>query len=357
MQAAVLHPPGRRRRAGDGRALRDLARPDPRRRRPAPVPVDLHGAHHHRRGLGRAHPRPDAAAGGARPVRRLARPAVTAVEELTALLVPAAPGRLEAYPVAHAVNNVRNNGPELLDALPADRGRPDDRQDCSGAHPARRRPPALGTAPGTRSRRCCSATAPAAASTPPTSWRWPRPAAQRHLGGPGRAALAGGRQEARAPPRGARRVLRGRRRQAAGPHPAGGRRPQRRRPVGGAYRARARRLGLPRAGVPAAPARPAGAVAARTSSQAVAGAHLVVQGERDAFGGPRSSRRTASSPSSPAPTTASRSPERGPVTAEEAMAHHRRGGAGVRGARRGRGTRPGSARAGIEPGPVARWAR
>jgi putative SOS response-associated peptidase YedK len=31
--------------------------------------------------------------------------------------VPAAPGRLEAYPVSTLVNNVRNNGPELLDAL------------------------------------------------------------------------------------------------------------------------------------------------------------------------------------------------------------------------------------------------
>ncbi len=36
------------------------------------------------------------------------------------LLVPAAPGRLEAYPVSTAVNNVRNNGPELLAPLPVD---------------------------------------------------------------------------------------------------------------------------------------------------------------------------------------------------------------------------------------------
>ena len=36
------------------------------------------------------------------------------------LLVPAAPGRLEAYPVSTSVNNVRNNGPELLEPLPAD---------------------------------------------------------------------------------------------------------------------------------------------------------------------------------------------------------------------------------------------
>ncbi len=34
------------------------------------------------------------------------------------LLVPAAPGRLEAYPVAPLVSNVRNNGPELVAPLP-----------------------------------------------------------------------------------------------------------------------------------------------------------------------------------------------------------------------------------------------
>ncbi len=37
--------------------------------------------------------------------------------------MPAAPGRLEAYPVSTEVNNVRNNGPELVDPLP-DRGQP-----------------------------------------------------------------------------------------------------------------------------------------------------------------------------------------------------------------------------------------
>lgn len=34
------------------------------------------------------------------------------------LLVPAAPGRLEAFPVSAAVGNVRNNGPELVEPLP-----------------------------------------------------------------------------------------------------------------------------------------------------------------------------------------------------------------------------------------------
>ena len=43
-------------------------------------------------------------------------------EELKRLLVPAAPGRLEAYPVSTRVNNVRNNGPELLDPLEPEAG-------------------------------------------------------------------------------------------------------------------------------------------------------------------------------------------------------------------------------------------
>ncbi len=39
-------------------------------------------------------------------------------DSLLDLLVPAAPGNLEAYPVSTLVSNVRNNGPELLDPLP-----------------------------------------------------------------------------------------------------------------------------------------------------------------------------------------------------------------------------------------------
>jgi putative SOS response-associated peptidase YedK len=41
-------------------------------------------------------------------------------DSLTGLLVPAAPGGLEAYPVAPLVSNVRNNGPELIEPLPLD---------------------------------------------------------------------------------------------------------------------------------------------------------------------------------------------------------------------------------------------
>jgi putative SOS response-associated peptidase YedK len=50
-------------------------------------------------------------------------PAVDDPDTLKQLLVPAAPGRLEAYPVSTAVNSVRNNGPELLDPLEAEPSR------------------------------------------------------------------------------------------------------------------------------------------------------------------------------------------------------------------------------------------
>jgi putative SOS response-associated peptidase YedK len=39
-------------------------------------------------------------------------------DALLALLEPAAPGRLEAFPVSTLVSNVKNNGPELVDPLP-----------------------------------------------------------------------------------------------------------------------------------------------------------------------------------------------------------------------------------------------
>jgi len=45
-------------------------------------------------------------------------PTISSRDDLLSLLVPAAPGQLEAYPVQKLVNNVRNNGPELLEPLP-----------------------------------------------------------------------------------------------------------------------------------------------------------------------------------------------------------------------------------------------
>ena len=47
-------------------------------------------------------------------------PTLSDTDDLLRLLVPAAPGQLEAYPVATLVNNVRNNGPELLEPLPVE---------------------------------------------------------------------------------------------------------------------------------------------------------------------------------------------------------------------------------------------
>ena len=41
-----------------------------------------------------------------------------AAGDLLGLLAPAAPGRLEAFPVSTLVSNVRNNGPELVEPLP-----------------------------------------------------------------------------------------------------------------------------------------------------------------------------------------------------------------------------------------------
>jgi putative SOS response-associated peptidase YedK len=40
-------------------------------------------------------------------------------DELRSLLVPAAPGRLMAFPVSTEVNSVRNNGPSLIEPIPA----------------------------------------------------------------------------------------------------------------------------------------------------------------------------------------------------------------------------------------------
>lgn len=39
-------------------------------------------------------------------------------EQLRELLIPAAPGRLDAFPVSTEVNNVANNGPQLIEPLP-----------------------------------------------------------------------------------------------------------------------------------------------------------------------------------------------------------------------------------------------
>jgi putative SOS response-associated peptidase YedK len=47
-------------------------------------------------------------------------PEPSSTDDLLGLLVPAAPGRLEAFPVSTLVSNVRNNGPELLEPIPVE---------------------------------------------------------------------------------------------------------------------------------------------------------------------------------------------------------------------------------------------
>ncbi|MDX6325164.1 MAG: hypothetical protein QOK15_1518 [Nocardioidaceae bacterium] len=61
-------------------------------------------------------------------------PARNDPDGLRELLVPAAPGRLEAYPVSTEVNSVRNNGPELVEPIPlqTEDGLPDGLADRLG---------------------------------------------------------------------------------------------------------------------------------------------------------------------------------------------------------------------------------
>ena len=53
-------------------------------------------------------------------------PAVSSADDLLPLLVPAAPGRLRAYPVSTEVNNVKNNGPELVEPLATEPSEPSE---------------------------------------------------------------------------------------------------------------------------------------------------------------------------------------------------------------------------------------
>ena len=69
-------------------------------------------------------------------------PGNTDPADVTPLLVPASSGTLTSYPVSTAVNNVRNNGPELREPLPgsgapapAGARPPDGTSARSGAHP------------------------------------------------------------------------------------------------------------------------------------------------------------------------------------------------------------------------------
>ena len=68
---------------------------------PRPVAVDLHRAHHRGARRPRPHPRPDAAAGRAGPLRAWLDPTRDDPDELASLLVPAAPGPARGLPGVH----------------------------------------------------------------------------------------------------------------------------------------------------------------------------------------------------------------------------------------------------------------
>ena len=109
-----------------------------------------------------------------------------------------------------------------------------------------------------------------------------------------RAALAGGRPQGRHPAAHPRRRSRRGGQGAAGPDPAGGRGPLRRRPVGGAVGLAARRGRVSGALVPAAPAGAAGEVPARGAAGRRRTHPRRAGRARHAWAGPRSSPTTSS---------------------------------------------------------------
>ena len=120
-QPFFIHP-HRRRGARDGGALRDLARPatGPTTTPTAsagPAPCSPPQAED---SVGHIHDRMPLMVERDRWGAWL-DPAVSARDDLLSLLVPAAPGRLEAFPVSTDVNNVRNNGPVARRADPGRR--------------------------------------------------------------------------------------------------------------------------------------------------------------------------------------------------------------------------------------------
>ena len=206
----------------------------------------------------------------------------------------------------------------------------------AGAHPARRRPPVAGPV---------EAPDRDAAARARRRWRRRRPrprgarggaAPARHLRGAGRAAVAGRRQEGRAPAAGPRRVLRGGREHAAGAHPAGRRAAA--APVPAPRRGRLASSGASGYLALAFPLHPPGRPenSRLDELEAVTLPTLVVQGERDAFGTPEEFPPDRELTVVPGADHGFRVPR--------AWARHRgggdgdrgRGGAGVRGARRRR---------------------
>ena len=232
------------------------------------------------RGRRRPHPRPDAADGRARPLRRLARPdAAATATTCSTLLVPAAPGRLEAYPVSHR----RSTTCATTARSWSSRSRPtsalgvsaaDDRPTQPVADAARRRPAGhrprprdpvatLLLEPRRRRRHRRPRPGGAGRARCPRHGHHRRPCSSSRGGSPAR-------RSRRAPPMLDAALRRRRRRSCAlrTPLVVGGRRAGARSAA--RMRPRARRRRLPGARVPAAPARAAGEVPARRAARAPA---------------------------------------------------------------------------------------
>ena len=298
--------------------------PTKRRRRPGPVPLDLHGAHHRGRGRRRPHPRPDAADGRAGPVGApgSTRPLADR-DDLLDLLVPAAPGRLEAYPVSTLVSNVRNNGPELVEPLPLEEALVSTGPTATVDTPHGEAAP--GDRPGPRSRVATlllSHGAGGGIDTRDLQALAAPPAAQRRHRGPARAAVAGGRPQGRHPaaPRSTTALVaaaapaadRAPRWSSAAAPPAPGRRPaaprRSARPAAWRWRSRCTR--------PASPEKsPARRAAGRRRTDP--GGAGRARHDGPARGVPATD--TSTWPSSRAATTASRCRSAGPVSQDEAM--------------------------------------
>ncbi len=276
--------------------------PDAGRRRPRPVPLDLHGAHHRGRGRPRPHPRPDAADGRAGALVGLARPHRARRRAARSPGPGRARCRSRPTPSRPWSATCATTARSWSSRCPSTTSRPEARR---GGRPAAGRAgmmrawhsrgssalrtATVGWSPSMRvapSRPCCSATAPAAASTPPTWRRWRRTCratACPWSASSSRGGSPGARSRPRRPPSTTgsgplpRRCARARRWSSAGARPERGRPPGRRASSG---RAAACALAFPLH----PPGRPETSRLEELLATRVP--TLVVQGERDPMGRP-----------------------------------------------------------------------
>ena len=238
----------------------------------------------------------------------------------TSLLVPAAPGRLEAYAVPTLVSNVRNNGPELVEPPGGDlmkkatvRTRRHAPRRGPPAHAPRHQPDRDAAAQPRRRRR----------------HRVPRPvgagrraARAGRLGGALRAAVAGGRPQGRDRPADPRRRAHPRRRRDARAYAPRRGRPLGRCPLRGSYGAGAGGDRLPGPVLPAAPAREDRADPAPRAAGGRACRPSSCRASATRWAGPRSSPATSTDLDMvviPGGDHGLKVPARGEVSQDEAM--------------------------------------